>query len=198
MKKFWILALTVLMLLSVMQIVERQLSLSQKLVRLHVVANSDTAEDQQIKLLVRDAVLDQVQTLTEDCANQDQTVQVLQAHLPELEQTAASTLRQLGSRDAVHITLGPERFPTRYYDTFTLPAGQYTSLRVELGQGTGRNWWCVAFPTLCTAAQAQDMQAIAADYGFTEQEIAMITEPGAYQVDFKLLELLERVVALFA
>lgn len=198
MKKYLILVLVALMLLSGMQIVQRQKALSSKLVRLHVVANSNQETDQQIKLQVRDAVLQQVQNLTAGCQEKEETVVILQENLSALQQTAQRALQQAGSSDTAHVSLCQERFPTRLYETFSLPAGEYTSLRVELGQAKGRNWWCVVFPTLCTAAQTQDMQAIAAAAGFDDGEIAMITsDQTQYQMEFKLLEGLEKLKALF-
>lgn len=193
MKRFFTLALVGVMLLCAMQIVQRQMALADKLVRLHVIANSDSPSDQRLKLAVRDAVLEQVDSATAHCANKEQTLRVLERELPALQRTAQNTLRQLGCDDAVQVSLTQERFPTRYYETFTLPAGQYTSLRVELGQAQGRNWWCVAFPTLCTAAQLEDMRAIAVGYGFSQEEVAMITQAEEYQIDFKILELLEKL-----
>lgn len=197
MKQYFVLGLIGLMLLCTLQIQQRQLELADKLVRLHVIANSDTMEDQQMKLAVRDAVLEQVQCSTAACTDKSQTVRVLQSQLPVLEQTARQTLWELGCPMTVRVSLGPERYPTRYYDTFTLPAGQYTSLRVELGEADGRNWWCVAFPTLCTAAQQEDLQATAVACGFAPEEVAMITDSENYEIDFMVLEWLEKVRVLF-
>ena len=198
MKKYLMLLLAALLLVCAMQIVQDQRELAAKLVRLHVVANSDSQTDQAVKLQVRDAVLDQVQDLTAGCADQAQTVAVLQEHLPLLQRTASETLARAGSGDTARVRLCRERFPTRLYPTFSLPAGEYTSLRVELGKAGGQNWWCVVFPTLCTAAQSQDMQAIAAASGFDDRQIAMICQTEEYEIDFKLLEVLEKVRELFA
>lgn len=197
MKKFLTILAVGLVLLCAMQLVQRQQSIAGKLVRLHVVANSDSDPDQQRKLVVRDAVLELVQQLCGDCTGQQETVAVLSQNLPRLQQRAQEALVQTGCRDAVTVTLAQERFPTRFYRSFTLPAGTYTALRVELGAGAGRNWWCVAFPTLCTAAR-QDLQAVAASHGFAADEIAMVTDYDGYELDFKVLELLEKLKCLFA
>lgn len=197
MRKYLIIIAVGVVLLSGIQLVQRQQSIADKLVRLHVVANSDTEADQRLKLQVRDAVLDQVQRLCSGCHSRQETVAVLSQQLPQLQATAQEALERVGCDDPVAVTLTRERFPTRYYATFTLPAGCYTALRIQLGEGAGRNWWCVAFPTLCTAAQ-QDLQAVAASCGFDEGEIAMITDYPQYQLDFKVLELLEKLQGLFA
>ena len=95
--------------------------------------------------------------------------------------------------DPVQVTMGQERFPTRYYDSFALPAGVYTSLRVTIGDGAGKNWWCVAFPSLCLRA-ASDLEEAAAAAGFTEEEIELITgEENGYILKFRILELLEQL-----
>ena len=182
----------------VLQVVCQQRDLSSKLVRLHVVANSDSAEDQALKLQVRDAVLAQVSDLTADCSSKEQTVAVLQAHLLQLDQTAQQVLQAAGCSDSVRVSLCQEDFPTRLYPTFSLPAGEYTSLRISLGEAEGRNWWCVVFPTLCTAAQTEDLQEVAVASGFSEQEVALMTgDAPQYTVKFKILEGLEKLKALF-
>ncbi len=161
----------------------QQQTMAEKMIRLHVVANSDTAEDQAIKLQIRDAVLKAAEGLeAED----------LQTSLPMVRKAARDCLRSLGSSHTVEVTLGPERFPTRHYETFSLPAGVYTALRVTIGEGTGQNWWCVAFPSICLPATAEAMEVQAASAGFTPGEIALITGEPEYVLKFKSLELLER------
>ena len=123
-----------------------QQALADKLVRLHVVANSDTEEDQALKLKVRDAVLTVV-----DGLNRDE----LQSNLPMIRNAARDCLRGQGSNYSVEVTLQKERFPTRAYESFSLPAGVYTALRVTIGEGGGRNWWCVAFPSICFRASTK-------------------------------------------
>ena len=127
-----------------------QQALAGKLVRLHVVANSDSEQDQALKLQVRDAVLE---------ASEGLEAEDLEAALPRLQAAAQACLREQGSGDPVTVSLGEERFPTRLYDNFALPAGVYRSLRVTIGAGEGHNWWCVAFPSICfraTSAEVQD------------------------------------------
>ena len=105
-------------------------------------------------------------------------------------------LREQGSGDPVTVSLGEERFPTRLYDNFALPAGVYRSLRVTIGAGEGHNWWCVAFPSICFRATAAEVQDAAVSAGFTGEEVRLITgDGGGYVLKFKALELLERLKA---
>lgn len=164
-----------------------QQALAGKLVRLHVVANSDSEQDQALKLQVRDAVLE---------ASEGLEAEDLEAALPRLQAAAQACLREQGSGDPVTVSLGEERFPTRLYDNFALPAGVYRSLRVTIGAGEGHNWWCVAFPSICFRATAAEVQDAAVSAGFTEEEVRLITgDGGGYVLKFKALELLERLKA---
>ena len=115
----------------------------------------------------------------------------LQRALPALQKTAGRTLRRLGCTVPVEISLGEERFPTRYYETFALPAGRYTALRVRLGSAAGHNWWCVCFPSLCSAACVDELDAVAAGAGFSDGELDLITGRKSYAIRFKVLEWLE-------
>lgn len=158
----------------------RQRALSDKVVRLHVIAASDSAEDQRVKLAVRDALLAYLTPRLEAATGAQDAAAVIADASPELE---AIAWRVSGER--VRIELGRERYPTREYETFSLPAGVYTSLRVTLGAGGGRNWWCVVYPPLCTAGvdTAQETAALSAD------DIKLITEDGdGYVLRFRLLE----------
>ena len=187
-------------LLSCAYLQTQQRRLAGKLIRLHVVANSDTAADQAVKLQVRDAVLAAIAPLTDACATQEEAAAALRQALPGIEQAANDALQQAGKATCpIAVRLCKERFPTRLYPTFSLPAGTYTSLRVELGDAAGRNWWCVVFPTLCTAAESEDLRTVATSAGLTRDEIALMTEENPrYQPEFKLLEWLTQLRALLA
>ena len=195
----YLLAIT-LALFAALALVQRQEALAGKLIRLHVVANSDTAADQAVKLQVRDAVLAAIAPLTDACTTQEEAAAALRQALPGIEQAATDALQQAGKAACpVAVRLCKERFPTRLYPTFSLPAGTYTSLRVELGEAAGRNWWCVVFPTLCTAAESEDLRTVATSAGLTGDEIALMTEDNPrYQPEFKLLEWLTQLRALLA
>ncbi len=176
-----------------------QKSLAQKTLRLHVVANSDSEEDQAQKLRVRDAVLKASSTLTQECKTAEQAQKVLAEHLPALRAAAEETLRAEGSAAAVAVSIGTETFATRRYDTFTLPAGDYPSLRVRIGAAQGHNWWCVIFPTLCTAAGSDAVRQCAAVGGYTQDEAELVTGgESEYVLRFKALEWLQSIKRWFS
>ena len=184
-------ALCVLTLITGAVLARQQQTLSEKLVRLHVVANSDSDDDQAVKLRVRDAVLDMTQTILQDT---DDPIAALGTHLAEIEQAAGEALRETGCALPVTVTLQNELFPRRDYDTFSLPAGVYRTLRVTIGAGEGHNWWCVVFPALCLPANAEDFEAACEAAGFTEGEISVLTEETSeIEVEFKTLELLGKL-----
>ena len=150
----------------------RQQTLGAKLIRLHVVAASDTREDQDIKLAVRDELLRRLEPVLAEA--------VLSALLPTLTEAAEA----VSGQPAV-VTLAEERFPTREYESFSLPAGTYRSLRVTLGAGTGQNWWCVVFPPLCL-----DTAAAAETADFSDDDWRLVSEDGeGYVLRFRILEL---------
>ena len=169
-------------------IAARQQALADKVIRFHVVANSDSAADQALKLAVRDALLEKVEPMAKKAQDRDQMRRALEKVLPELRARAEQVLRSRGCGDGVTVRLGEELFPTRVYGTFSLPAGTYTSLRVGIGSAQGHNWWCVCFPTLCRSACSADFEAVAAGAGFSEKEIRLITEADHYKISFKVLE----------
>ena len=154
-----------------------QKKLSDKIVRLHVLANSDGAGDQAVKLKVRDAVL--------ACADGGMPGE---DDLERMRQAAETCLRENGYDDPVRVTLEKTYFDTRVYDGFALPAGRYQAVRVVIGAGAGHNWWCVIYPGLCTGF------AEAAHSGvLTEDELAFIRRDGqTYVVRVKLQELLSQ------
>jgi len=162
--------------------------MAEKIIRLHVVANSDSNVDQAVKLCVRDAVLREAQCALSSAADAKQAILT---DLPALEAAANAELQRQGSGDTARVSFRRELFPTRDYDTFSLPSGVYQSLRVTIGKGEGHNWWCVIFPSLCVPATA-DGFADAAAAGFTDAEISLMTRAnGAYVVKFRSLELLQ-------
>ena len=166
-----------------------QRQIADRLVRLHIVANSDTAQDQDLKLQVRDALLPEISALTARCGNRKEAEAVLQQHLPELTALAQRVLRQTGSEQTVTARLSTELFPRREYETFSLPAGSYRTLRITLGEGQGHNWWCVAFPALCTLSASQQEEALEAA-NFTRAQRDLLTgEDMTVELKFKSLEL---------
>ncbi|MGM9635622.1 MAG: stage II sporulation protein R [Candidatus Avispirillum sp.] len=163
------------------------------LVRLHVIANSDSDEDQALKLKVRDAVLSEACSL--DMGTDKESAQaVLSANRERLCAAARRTVEAEGYTYDVCVELGSEKYPERTYEDFVLPAGTYTSLRVIIGEGNGHNWWCVLYPPLCTStAEEREETFIAA--GFTDEQYKAITDGGKtkYKVKFKIVEILEEI-----
>ena len=167
--------------------------LADKVVRLHILANSDSEEDQALKLRVRDRVLERATELLEQTGDRREAADVLQSHLPELERIAAEEISDCGYEYDVTAEVANTMFPTKEYDGFTLPAGEYLALRIIIGEGNGHNWWCVVFPPLCTTAAA-DVPASALAAGFDEEEVALVTEENErYVLKFKAMEWWEAI-----
>ena len=162
--------------------------LRSELIRLHVVAASDSEEDQAIKLQVRDAVLESLQDGIENATDIEAAKAYIGSQLPKLESVANRVLAAAGCGDVATVSLQVEEFAARVYDTFALPAGLYDSLRITIGEGEGRNWWCVTFPTLCIPATTEGFEAVAAGAGFSDELTGSLT--GEYEVRFYLLDLL--------
>ena len=164
-------------------------ALADRVLRLHVVANSDSDADQARKLLVRDAVLARATLLLDGAAGRQDAEAALAPHLDELAQAGAEALARTGNHDPVRVELDGQWFPTREYDGFSLPAGQYRALRVTIGAGAGRNWWCVVFPPLCLASVSEQSVETAAEGVLSEDQVALITgQDGGYVLKFRLVE----------
>ena len=192
--KIWEIALLLgvaVCLLSGAKALHTQDELADKVVRLHVLANSDSEEDQALKLQVRDAVLDRAEDLLAQPSSRAEAEGKLRGQLLEFERLAEAVVREAGYDYEVTAELTDTEFPTREYEDFTLPAGEYLALRILIGDAAGRNWWCVVFPPLCTAASA-DVPASALAAGFTEDEVRLITEEDrGYVLKFKAVEFWE-------
>ena len=167
-------------------------TLNESVIRFHVVANSDSAQDQKWKLLVRDAVTQQLQPAMQKLTDVNCAKEYLSSHLDQIQALAQQTLRRAGCEDAVTVTLGVEPFDTRHYDTFSLPAGSYESLRIVIGEGEGQNWWCVVFPTLCYSAAGESWEDQAAGAGFPNTLTSTLEGEDSYCLRFFLLDLLGR------
>lgn len=169
-------------------IVQDKQNLSNNLIRLHVVADSDSAEDQKVKLQVRDAITEKLNSVMDDFQDVESAKAYLQETLPELEKIANDVLKSLGNSCRAVVTFAKEAFPTREYDTFSLPAGVYESLRVTIGSGEGKNWWCVVFPSLCISATTDGFEDTAVGAGFSDQLSGTLSGKPKYQVRFFLLD----------
>lgn len=164
--------------------------LNEELIRLHVVANSDSAADQEIKLQVRDAVAESLREAMGDLGDAQAAKTYIRENLPKITAVANRVLENCGVEADAVVSLGKERFHTRIYDTFRLPAGVYESLRITIGEGEGKNWWCVVFPGLCLPETTSGFEAVAAGAGFGEPLLGALTEKEGYEIRFFLLDLL--------
>ena len=183
-------ALALTMLWGVWSMQEQDV-LEQKMIRLHVIANSDAQDDQALKLQVRDAVLAQATDILQQSRDMVDAERKLRLALPAIETAAREKVVAEGYDYAVAARLEQTEFPTKEYDGFSLPAGEYLALRVVIGEGAGQNWWCVVFPPLCTAATT-DIEETAIATGLGEEDISLITEENqGYVLKFRSLELWE-------
>lgn len=165
---------------------EEQL-LTENFFRFHVLANSDSEEDQALKLKVRDAVIDYLEPGLKESDSKEATRAYILSHLPQITDVAGRTLRAAGSSQKLQVVVGESEFPTKSYGSVTLPAGRYESLRIEIGEAEGHNWWCVMFPTLCFVeeTEAQEMEEDLSQY-LPEDQNELIHRPRSFK--FKLVE----------
>lgn len=195
--KFVALVLSVAFVLEFLGLYRDKQTLEDSLIRLHVVASSDSQEDQAVKLQVRDAVVSCVEAALSKVKTIDEAKAWLQENLPEIQQAANQVLKKLGLDYEASVTLAPEPFPKRDYDTFSLPSGVYESLRVTLGEGQGQNWWCVVFPQLCLPAAGEDTDSVAAGAGFSEALTGAVTGKEGYHLRFYFLDVLGKLENFF-
>ncbi len=167
----------------------RETELATRVVRFHVLANSDSEADQALKLKVRDSVLALADGYLADCTSVTEAKDVLEAHLQELADTGADTVSQEGYPYPVCVKLETTYFPTKEYQDFALPAGEYQALRVEIGAAEGHNWWCVVFPPLSFGSVSECSETAIKD-GLTGDDMELLSgEEEGYVVRFKCLEL---------
>lgn len=169
--------------------------LNRELIRLHVVANSDETEDQDIKLKVRDAVLTNIHSDLEKVGDVEEAKTYLLENLPKIEKIANRTLEAAGFEDRASVSLCQECFDTRRYDTFSLPAGVYEALRIVIGDGNGKNWWCVAFPELCFSATAEGFSETAQTAGMGQALTHTLSGTENSSIRFFFLDTLGRAEA---
>ena len=164
--------------------------------RLHVKANSDSEEDQALKLKVRDSILEKCAYLTENASTKSEAEKNFGDNLENIKSIAEKTVRENGYSYPVNVTLEEEYFPRKSYDGITLPEGRYTALRVNIGQADGQNWWCILFPRLCTGS-AQPKEELA-QTGFTPNQIRILTDSDTptYTVRFRILEWAQEIAEL--
>ena len=168
-------------------ITDRQ-TIQSNLIRLHVIANSDSKEDQNLKLKMRDAITARLESVMAEFNDLDSAKAYLQENLSELQNIANEVLESAGDDCRAVVTLAKSAFPKREYDTFTLPAGVYESLRITIGDGEGQNWWCVVFPNLCVSATTDGFEDTAVSAGFTDRLAGTLTGESQYRVRFFVMD----------
>ena len=179
MKRLLAFILTLAAVLSTVQLDGTAAGLQEKVLRLHVLAASDSETDQRLKLAARDAVMEYLAPLLEGCESREEAVLIAEENLPALARAAANAS---GQPATAYIARGD--FPRREYGEFALPAGEYTALRIELAEAAGQNWWCVVFPPLCTALSEEDDDTLAL---FDEGEVRLISGSGKI-IRFRIIE----------
>ena len=197
MKKLLILSVCICLLFPILSImpVHGEADIYDDVLRLHVVANSDSEEDQALKLLVRDKVIELTKELTGECETLEQTSSAVTDNLSLIADAAQEVIEENGYAYDVEVRIGREEYPRKTYASLCFPAGEYLSLQVRIGEAAGQNWWCVLFPPLCLdAASASNEDAFIA-VGFTPEQYKVITETDSpkYKARFKLLEIIEEM-----
>lgn len=158
--------------------------------RLHVIANSDSSVDQNLKLRLRDYILEEGEDIFDGSVNVENAVEKIEPKLAELEKSAETFVKNAGFDYDVKITLSNEYFTTRTYESVTLPAGKYLALRVVIGSGEGHNWWCVMFPPMCVPAADKKDEI---ENVFTDKEIKLVESKPKYEPRFKVVEIYEQI-----
>ena len=178
---------------------EEQQELADSVIRFHVIANSDSREDQALKLAVRDRVLEQAKAVYPENATLPQARAALEGALDQLAQAGQAVVEEQGYDYQLTARMEQCWFPTKEYDGFALPAGEYTALRVVIGEGQGQNWWCVAFPPLCLGAAGETVDTAAQAGYFTPEQVSLVTEENTgYVLKFKGMELLGELKEIFS
>lgn len=182
--------IVVAILFSICSFAKTSEEIRSDVLRLHVIANSDTSVDQNLKLRLRDYILQEGKDIFNGSVNVENAVEKIEPVLPELEKSAKAFVNQAGFDYDVKITLSNEYFTTRTYETVTLPAGKYLALRVVIGSGEGHNWWCVMFPPMCVPAADKKDEI---ENVFSEKEIKLVESKPKYEPRFKVVEIYEQL-----
>ena len=167
--------------------------------RLHVIANSDSPEDQNLKYIVRDELIKYMNTLAKDCTSKQEVIEIAQNNISNFENIAKKTIQDNGFNYNVTVEIGNFDFPTKTYGDITLPAGTYDSLKIKIGKSEGQNWWCVMFPPLCfvdvTTGIVPEESKKEMKEAMPEEEYSLISNTNNSEVNFKfkLIEFFENI-----
>lgn len=171
-------------------------AIRENVLRLHILANSDSEQDQALKLRVRDALITVSAEVFADCKNEQDAVAAAAENIELFTDVAQAQVYSNGYSYPVRVELADTWFETRDYDSFTLPAGNYEALRVIIGEGNGHNWWCVMFPAVCLPAASGETQDFSEVLG--EKEADIVQKPERYKARFKIVEVFEKVSSRLA
>lgn len=172
--------------------------LSNSVFRLHILANSDSEEDQNLKLLVRDNVLDYMRSISSNVSSKNEVIRLMDEHLDDFYSIAHKTILDNGFDYDVKLSIGQFDFPTKVYGDISLPAGIYDALRIEIGEAEGHNWWCVMFPTLCfvdvSSGELDDNSKEVLESNLNDEEFEIISGDNVFvNLKFKLIEFFENM-----
>lgn len=170
--------------------------IQESVFRLHVIANSDSAEDQNLKYIVRDSVIEYINEISNNASSKAEVILIAQEHLSEIENIALQTIKDNGYNYPVKVSIGNFAFPSKKYGDITLPPGYYDALKIEIGEAAGQNWWCVMFPPLCfvdvTSGVVPDESKEVMKNNLSEEEYDLISGNGAdVEIKFKIVEVLQ-------
>lgn len=173
---------------------EKEADIYQDTVRLHILANSNGKEDQELKLIIRDKLLAKYGKKLSNSKSTSEAVENINYLREDIENDVNAWIDECGKKYTSEVRLSEEWYDTREYEDFTLPCGYYTSLQVLLGNAEGKNWWCVMYPPLCLDLATEDAPNDDAVINYTKEETRLISKNG-YNIRFKLLELISESVA---
>lgn len=162
--------------------------------RLHVIANSDSKEDQDLKYLVRDSLLEYMNSICTDVTTKEEAIKLINENLDTFKEIAISTIKENGFNYEVNISVGNFYFPTKYYGDISLPAGMYDALKIQIGKASGKNWWCVMFPSLCFIdvssgiVQEESKELLEENLSSESYSVISDTENSEIKIKFKILE----------
>ena len=163
--------------------------ISNSVFRLHVIANSDSDEDQSLKYKVRDKVLEYMNEIAKDCTSKEEVINLAYEYQDEFKQIAENVIKENGYDYDVNIKIGNFEFPTKHYGDISLPAGYYDALRIEIGKAEGQNWWCVMFPPLCfvdvTSGVVPDESKQIMQDNLGDEEYKLISDNESSDIKFK-------------
>ena len=164
--------------------------------RLHVIANSDSAEDQNLKYIVRDKVIEYMSSISQNASSKEDVIEIAKANLDKIQAIASQTIRENGYTYSVNVEVGNLSFPSKRYGDITLPPGYYDALRIKIGEAEGQNWWCVMFPPLCfvdvTSGVVPDESKEIMKENLSKEEFDLISKnSNEVKVKFKIVEVLQ-------